>query len=395
MSRRYPPWRRPRRHARPLILLREIAVIASIAGLAACGSEPTPVPAPGVLQLGSATQSLGEAGGSVTITITRTGGSDGAVSATLTTSDGTAIAGQDFTSSAATVAFAAGDAVSKTVDIAISDDAVVETDETLTVTLSAATGGATLGAPASAVITIQDNDTVGTTPAAGNALNDTGVTTCANGANNGVACNSAAAGTDQYPDQDAEHGLDFTANDDSDGRAGFSFTKLDGAGAPLANQQAAYDSTPWDCVRDNVTGLTWEVKTDDGGLHDRDWTYSWYNSSGINTGLSTGMPNGGSCLNGADCDTEKYAAAVNAARWCGQGDWRLPSRAELLSIVNYDVAAAPRVDSGYFPNAAGNPHWSASPGQLIAVWAVDFATGDVTAQSRSHAYSVRLVRAGP
>ena len=40
--------------------------------------------------------------------------------------------------------------------------------------------------------------------------------------------------------------------------------------------------------RDNVTGLIREVKTDDGGLHDKDWTYTWYNGT---TGTADGTDN--------------------------------------------------------------------------------------------------------
>jgi hypothetical protein len=364
----------------------------------ACGSggggddgDEGETPQAGALQLSSATQSVGEGGGSITVSVTRTGGSDGAVSATVGTTNGAATAGQDFTAVATSVSFAAGDSVAKTITIPISDDGLTEPAESFTVTLSAATGGATLGTPAAATITIQDNDT---TLPAGNGLNDTGVTSCSNGANNGVACDDAGAGTDEYPDQDAEGGRDLTDANDADGHAGFSFTKLDATGAPLANQQATFASTPWDCVRDNVTGLTWEVKTDDGGLRDRDWTYTWYNSTGINTRLSAGIANGGSCSNTTDCDTEKYLAAINTARLCGQGDWRLPTRGELLSIVNYGAAGAPLVDDGYFPNAATTDYWSASPDQLIAVWSVDFANGNAVARPRSNAIALRLVRQG-
>jgi len=32
-------------------------------------------------------------------------------------------------------------------------------------------------------------------------------------------------------------------------------------------------------VRDNVTGLIWENKTDDGTIHDKNNQYTWYDSS--------------------------------------------------------------------------------------------------------------------
>jgi len=56
--------------------------------------------------------------------------------------------------------------------------------------------------------------------------------------------------------QDCSHGRDVTNNGDPGGHAGFSFTKLDSNGVPLANQNVDYSTTPWVCVKDNVTGLT-------------------------------------------------------------------------------------------------------------------------------------------
>ncbi|HWS70845.1 MAG TPA: Calx-beta domain-containing protein, partial [Thermoanaerobaculia bacterium] len=117
---------------------------------------------PGQLQFSSATGSVNENGGTITITVTRTGGTDGAVSASYTTSNGTATAGSDYTTTAGTVNFAAGDGVSKTFNVPITNDALVEGNETFNVTLSAPTGGATLGAPATEVVTIVDGGTPGT-----------------------------------------------------------------------------------------------------------------------------------------------------------------------------------------------------------------------------------------
>jgi hypothetical protein len=357
----------------------------------ACGSggggddDDTPAQA-GALQLSSATQSVGEGSGTITVTVTRTGGSDGAVSATLATSNGAATAGEDFTAVTTTVSFAAGDSAAKSVSIPLTNDALEESAEAFTATLSAPTGGATIGTPATVTITIQDND--GPLPP-GHGLNDTGVTGCSNGVNNGLACSDAAAGTDQFPRQDGDLGRDTTANDASDGAAGFSFVKLDGAGVPLADQSAAFGSTPWDCVRDNVTGLTWEVKPDDDSVRDRDWTFSWFDSNGSDSG-ERGMRNGGECADTTNCDTQKYIAAVNAAGTCGLDDWRLPSRSELSSLVHYGGAAAPLVDGGFFPDAASAAYWSISSAGPLA-WAVDSADGSVRVIAKFSAQPVRLV----
>jgi hypothetical protein len=110
------------------------------------------------LQFSAATYSVNENGGSATITVTRTNGSDGAVSVQYATSNGTATAGQDYTATAGTLNFASGE-TSKTFTVPIADDTTPEPDETINLTLSNPTGGATLGAQSTAVLTIIDNDT--------------------------------------------------------------------------------------------------------------------------------------------------------------------------------------------------------------------------------------------
>ena len=113
---------------------------------------------PGTLHFSSATYSAGENGGSATITIMRTGGNSGAVGVTFATNNGTAIAPGDYTAVTQTVSFANADTASKTISIPISDDAVLESDETVNLALTNATGGATLGSPSTAVLTITDDD---------------------------------------------------------------------------------------------------------------------------------------------------------------------------------------------------------------------------------------------
>jgi hypothetical protein len=41
------------------------------------------------------------------------------------------------------------------------------------------------------------------------------------------------------------------------------YTKLDGSGNELPDSAKS-----WTTVRDNLTGLIWEMKTDDGSIHD-------------------------------------------------------------------------------------------------------------------------------
>ncbi|MEO8033044.1 MAG: Calx-beta domain-containing protein [Acidobacteriota bacterium] len=111
---------------------------------------------PGVLQFSAPTYSVNENGASVVITVTRTNGGTSAVTVNYATSNGTATSGADYTASSGTLTWAAGDSTSKTFTVPILDDTIVEGNETFNITLSAPTGGATLGSQSSAVVTIVD-----------------------------------------------------------------------------------------------------------------------------------------------------------------------------------------------------------------------------------------------
>ncbi|MCA1618171.1 MAG: DUF4214 domain-containing protein [Acidobacteria bacterium] len=118
---------------------------------------PSPCDIPGTLQFSAATYAAGEAGTNATVTVTRADGSDRAVSVSYATSNGTAVAGVDYTAAGGTLNFAAGE-TSKTFNVAVSDDSLDEPDETVNLTLSGPTGGATLGTQTTATLTITDND---------------------------------------------------------------------------------------------------------------------------------------------------------------------------------------------------------------------------------------------
>jgi len=216
-------------------------------------------------------------------------------------------------------------------------------------------------------------------------LNDTGITTCSDATTNGLSCPVSG-----FEGQDGESGRDVTHNDDSDGHAGFSFTKLDANGNDLSAS-----ASEWSCVRDNVTGYIWEVKTNDGGLRDKDNTYTWYNSTGINDGGSSGIEYGGNCQGGITCDTEKYVQAVNATNLCGANDWRLPARETLQSIVDYS-RVNPAVDSEYFPNILTYPYWSSSTYAYDSptAWYVSLRYGNASILNKNSNIYVRLVRGG-
>jgi len=109
------------------------------------------------LALSSSTYSAGEAGPAVVV-VTRSGASTGTVTVQYSTANGTAQAGTDYTATSGTLTFAAGE-TQKALSVPIFNDGIPEPAETFTVTLSNPTGGAVLGSPQVATITIVDDDT--------------------------------------------------------------------------------------------------------------------------------------------------------------------------------------------------------------------------------------------
>lgn len=156
----------------------------------------------------------------------------------------------------------------------------------------------------------------------------------------------------------------------------FDFTKLDSSGQPLDNQEAIYTIQSWSCVRDNVTGLMWEVKTTDGGLRDQGNTYSWYNPDSDENAGSPGTQDGGECTGGISCDTQSYVEAVNQRGLCGYSDWRMPTREELRSIVDYQENF-PAIDTSVFPNTVATSFWTREPNENYPsfAWHTDFKFG--------------------
>jgi hypothetical protein len=121
--------------------------------------------ASGPLALSSTAYRVGEAGGTVKLTVKRAGGSlGGPVTVKYATSNGTATAGSDYTATSGTLALGAGEA-SKSLTVPVRSDSADEADETFKMTLSSAGGGASTGSPVAATVTIADDDAAPAKPA--------------------------------------------------------------------------------------------------------------------------------------------------------------------------------------------------------------------------------------
>ena len=115
------------------------------------------IPQTGTLALSADSFSVAEDGGSVAITVNRSGGSDGPASVAYATKSISATGGEDYSTTIGTLVWNDGEDGAKVFDIPITDDSTFEGDETFSVSLGGATGAA-LGTPASASVTIVEND---------------------------------------------------------------------------------------------------------------------------------------------------------------------------------------------------------------------------------------------
>ena len=152
---------------------------------------------------------------------------------------------------------------------------------------------------------------------------------------------------------------------------------------------------PGDCTLDQFTGLMWEVKSDEPGLHDWRNTYSWFDPEASNDELDyRGTAGAGECVN-SKCDTADFVRAVNEAGYCGFHDWRLPSRDELQSISDLRKAESPpTVNSDYFPFTQPDEYWSANDYsfQFDAAWVWNFRFGHDRVEWKKTPKFLRLVR---
>lgn len=175
----------------------------------------------------------------------------------------------------------------------------------------------------------------------------------------------------------------------------FDMTRINQDGS--VNDGSDYAGKPWACVRDNQSGLMWEVKKSGPGLQNVNNTYSWYDPDPKSNGGFAGKANGGVC-SGSDCDTDSYIKAVNAAKLCGLTDWYLPSRFELNTIVDTSIPLpGPTHPKAFFPESFAGNYWTDTTFRTrrAGAWVWRFVDGSDYVAEKSEALNVRLTHVSP
>lgn len=141
-------------------------------------------------------------------------------------------------------------------------------------------------------------------------------------------------------------------------------------------QDGAYDINPMSftdngngTVTDNNTGLIWQQQ-DDGNY------YNWYQASGT-------------------YDAIYNPTAINVCGALG-ADWRLPTKKELMSIVDYSIPYPGPTINPVFTNTKQSYYWSSTTFAYEPrnAWGVQFYFGYVDSYGKGNYMYVRCVRGG-
>ncbi|MBI5675184.1 MAG: DUF1566 domain-containing protein [Nitrospirae bacterium] len=138
-------------------------------------------------------------------------------------------------------------------------------------------------------------------------------------------------------------------------------------------------------VTDNNTGMMWQKcsvgQNNDATCSGTAVTYNWYKASG--TYNATYNPS-----------SQYVCGSLNLG---GYSDWRLPSKKELITIVDYSIPyPGPTINATYFSNTVASYYWSSTTNAYYPyyAWNVNFYDGYVYYYGKYYSYYVRCVRGG-
>lgn len=188
----------------------------------------------------------------------------------------------------------------------------------------------------------------------------------------------------------------FQAGDDGEIEAGPEFAYIDNG-----------DGT----ITDGNTGLLWEKKGDDDGMHDKNLSFNWNDAFDIHIDRLNNFCDGfeGDPVSLTACTSDADCTGIGN-EMCGHGgyqDWRLPNRHELQSIVHAGNAT-PAIDTIFNDNCLLNcdvlscsctvdtSYWTSTTHATSSnqAWRIVFEQGRSNTQAKTTTNHVRGVR-GP
>jgi hypothetical protein len=162
-------------------------------------------------------------------------------------------------------------------------------------------------------------------------------------------------------------------------------------GTVRAGAALAYVDNGDGTITDLNTGLMWEKKSHDHGLHDKDNGYRWDGDGSQET----------------IWDWLDDVNAEGGSGFAGYNDWRIPTVKELQSIIDYEQVdpavdavfnhdCTPPCDPPVCSCTASSFYWSSTTIAFSPTnaWSVDFDYGDVSLDGKYIDFLVRAVRGG-
>lgn len=226
-------------------------------------------------------------------------------------------------------------------------------------------------------------------------LNDTTVRRCMAGGNTLADCP-----VDGLRGQDGDYGRTADNEDNllaktGSGPAGFDFTPLDSAGEEIEDVADAA------CVRDNHTGLLWELKLPADGYTEDELRYvnnryTWFSGNEETNGGEMGDFLGSEC-GGGYCNTQSYYSELNRLSFCGVTSWRMPTVTQLRNVSDIAGLCEELDYSSGCWFAWGEHVWSANSYALdpAQAWGVNLGFEDDVRLIKSSLMRVLMVADAP
>lgn len=139
-------------------------------------------------------------------------------------------------------------------------------------------------------------------------------------------------------------------------------------------------------ITDNNTGLVWQKcsmgQNNDASCSGSATTHNWYQATGT-------------------YDASYNPSALNicgSLTLAGQTGWRLPTKKELVGIVDYSILfPGPTIQQSLFPHTVSSNYWSSTAvafGGASDAWYLYFSYGNLGYNHKELPYYVRCVRGG-